>query len=62
MGGCVCIEVKDEKDICGFQEFAYERGVFARPFIKYIYSMVPYVISEDELRKVMRTMKEWFEK
>ena len=62
MGGCVCIEVKDEKDICGFQEFAYERGVFARPFIKYIYSMVPYVISEDELRKVMRTMKECFEK
>ena len=61
MGGCVCIEVKDEKDIRGFQEFAYKRGVFARPFIKYIYSMVPYVISEDELRKVMRTMKEWFE-
>ena len=62
MGGCVCIEVKDEKDIRGFQEFAYKRGVFARPFIKYIYSMVPYVISEDELRKVMRTMKEWFER
>lgn len=61
MGGCVCIEVKDGKDIEGFQEFAYERGVFARPFIKYIYSMVPYVINEEELRKVMRTMKEWFE-
>lgn len=61
MGGCVCIEVKDEKDIEGFQEFAYERGVFARPFIKYIYSMVPYVINEEELRKVMKTMKEWFE-
>ena len=62
MGGCACIEVKDEKDIDGFQDFAYKRGVFARPFIKYIYSMVPYVISEDELRKVMRTMKEWFER
>lgn len=61
MGGCVCIELKDGKDIEGFQEFAYERGVFARPFLKYIYSMVPYVIKEDELRKVMRTMKEWFE-
>lgn len=61
MGGCVCIELKDGKDIEGFQEFAYERGVFARPFLKYIYSMVPYVINEDELRKVMRTMKEWFE-
>ena len=61
MGGCLCIELKDGKDIEGFQEFAYERGVFARPFLKYIYSMVPYVIKEDELRKVMRTMKEWFE-
>ena len=61
VGGCVCIELKDGKDIEGFQEFAYERGVFARPFLKYIYSMVPYVIKEDELRKVMRTMKEWFE-
>ena len=61
MGGCVCIELKDGKDIEGFQEFAYERGVFARPFLKYIYSMVPYVIKEEELRKVMRTMKEWFE-
>lgn len=61
MGGCVCIEVKDGRDIEGFQEFAYERGVFARPFIKYIYSLVPYVINEEELRKVMRTMKEWFE-
>lgn len=61
MGGCVCIELKDGKDIEGFQEFAYKRRVFARPFLKYIYSMVPYVIKEDELRKVMRTMKEWFE-
>ena len=61
MFGCVCIELKDGKDIEGFQEFAYKRGVFARPFLKYIYSMVPYVIKEEELRKVMRTMKEWFE-
>lgn len=61
MGGCVCIELKDGKDIEGFQEFAYERGVFARPFLKYIYTMVPYVINENELRKVMQTMKDWFE-
>lgn len=60
MGGCVCIELKDGKDIEGFQDFAYERGVFARPFLKYIYTMVPYVINENELRKVMQTMKDWF--
>ena len=25
----------------GYQEFAYKRGVFARPFLSYLYSMVP---------------------
>ena len=28
--------------------------------MKYLYAMVPYVISEDELVKVLGTMKEWF--
>ena len=28
MGACVCIEVYDENVLNGFQEFAYERGVF----------------------------------
>lgn len=60
MGNVCCIEVKDSETLKGYQDFAYERGVFARPFIKYIYSMVPYVIEDDELRKVLRTMKEWF--
>ena len=60
MGGCICIEVKDEKDIKGFQQFAYERGVFSRPFIKYIYAMVPYIIKEEELIKILDTMKAWF--
>ncbi|MDE6905172.1 MAG: aspartate aminotransferase family protein [Lachnospiraceae bacterium] len=59
MGGCVCLEVKDGKTIEGYQQFAYERGVFARPFLKYIYAMVPYVIQEEELVKVISTMKEW---
>ena len=60
MGGCVCIEVYDEKDIDGYKQFAYDHGIFSRPFIKYIYAMVPYVISEEELVKVIGTMKEWF--
>ena len=61
MGGCVCIEVEDSSLLKGYQEFAYERGVFARPFLNYLYAMVPYVISDDELLKVLNTMKEWFE-
>ncbi len=60
MGACICIEVHDPSHIRGYQEFAYERGVFSRPFLNYLYAMVPYVIGEEELVKVLRTMKEWF--
>lgn len=60
MGGCVCVEVKDAKDLSGFQQFAFERGVFSRPFLNYMYAMVPYVITEEELVKVLQVMKEWF--
>ena len=28
--------------------------------MNYLYAMVPYVIEEDELVKVLQTMKEWF--
>lgn len=62
MGGCVCIEVYDSDTIKGYQQFAYKRGVFSRPFLNYLYAMVPYVIEEGELIKVLQTMKEWFSK
>lgn len=60
MGACVCIEVYDSNTLKGYQPFAYERGVFSRPFLNYLYAMVPYVIQEEELVKVLNTMKEWF--
>ena len=60
MGACVCIEVHDAQTIKGYQQFAYNRGVFSRPFLNYLYAMVPYVINEDELIKVLTTMKDWF--
>ena len=60
MGGCTCVEVYNEADLEGFQQFAYERGVFSRPFLKYMYSMVPYVIQEDDLVRIFDVMKEWF--
>ena len=60
MGGCTCVEVYDSADLEGFQQFAYERGVFSRPFLKYMYSMVPYVIEEEELVKIFDVMKAWF--
>lgn len=60
MGGCVCVEVRDPAVLEGYQQFAYERGVFSRPFLNYMYAMVPYVITEQELVKVLDTMKAWF--
>jgi len=60
MGGCVCVEVYDSSTIKGYQQFAYQRGVFSRPFLNYIYAMVPYVIQEAELIKVIETIKTWF--
>lgn len=61
MGGCVCVEVRDPAVLEGYQQFAYERGVFSRPFLNYMYAMVPYVITEQELVKVLDTMKAWFQ-
>lgn len=60
MGGCVCIEVHDPEVLAGYQQFAYERGVFARPFLRYLYAMVPYIIGEEELVAILDTMKTWF--
>lgn len=60
MGACVCIEVYDPAVIAGYQKFAYERGVFSRPFLNYLYAMVPYIIEEEELILVLDTMKQWF--
>ena len=60
MGGCVCIEVYDSETLRGYQQFACERGVFSRPFLNYLYAMVPYVISEEQLVMVIDCMKTWF--
>lgn len=62
MGGCVCVEVYDARTLDGYQAFAYQHGVFARPFLNYLYAMVPYVIEEEALINVLATMKAWFQK
>ncbi len=60
MGACVCIEVYDAKTLNGYQEYAYQNGVFSRPFLNYLYAMVPYIIDEQELVQVLSVMKKWF--
>lgn len=60
MGACICIEVKRRKDLDGFGQYAYERGIFARPFLNYMYAMVPYIIKDEELYKIYDVFKGWF--
>lgn len=60
MGGCVCVEVTAPACLRGYQQFAYQRGVFSRPFLRYLYAMVPYIITEEQLVQVLDTMKAWF--
>lgn len=62
MGGCVCVEVYDPAALDGYQEFAFRNGVFSRPFLSYLYAMVPYVIEEPELVRVLSVMKKWFQR
>ena len=60
MGGCTCMDVYDPSTLEGFQQFAYERGVFSRPFLTCMYTMMPYIIKEEELIQIYDVMKEWF--
>jgi adenosylmethionine-8-amino-7-oxononanoate aminotransferase len=62
MGACACIEVYDPSVLEGFGEFAYERGIWNRPFLSFMYTMPPYIIREDELIEITNTFKAWFEK
>ena len=60
MGGCTCVDVYDPATLKGFQQFAYDHGVFSRPFLTCMYTMMPYIIQEDELVQIYDVMKKWF--
>jgi adenosylmethionine---8-amino-7-oxononanoate aminotransferase len=60
LGATGVIEVKDKKSLEGIQEFAANRGVWLRPFEKYLYTMPPYIISEIEINQIIQVMKDWF--
>jgi len=60
LGACGVIETLNSNVHQGIQEFAAERGVWLRPFLNVVYTMPPYIISENELRQVCQVMKDWF--
>lgn len=59
-GGVACIEVYEPDVLKGYPEFARKRGVFSRPFKNIVYTTPPYIIEEEELIRVLRTMTEFF--
>jgi adenosylmethionine-8-amino-7-oxononanoate aminotransferase len=62
LGACGVVETRAADDLAGIQGFAMDRGVWLRPFDRYVYTMPPYVISDDELTRVVATIREWFER
>lgn len=58
-GAMAVIETHKIADTVGMQEFALMHGVWLRPYQNYVYTMPPYIINDDELRKVTDVMKQW---
>jgi adenosylmethionine---8-amino-7-oxononanoate aminotransferase len=52
------IELKDSLFAGAIQDYCVKKGVWIRPFGKLIYSIVAYIISEEELRTIVRVMIE----
>ncbi|QLG72274.1 hypothetical protein HG535_0C06290 [Zygotorulaspora mrakii] len=57
-GAVGVVELKEEIDVEWFQKQFLSRKVYIRPFSKLCYIMPPYVISEGELEKVTRAIRE----
>jgi adenosylmethionine-8-amino-7-oxononanoate aminotransferase len=58
VGAVGVIEMADARDLAPCQAFAIERGVWLRPYGRYVYTMPPLVIDDDEVRLVAETMRD----
>lgn len=56
IGAIGVIELKDDSHALEIQDYCVKNGVWIRPFGKLIYSIVAYIMDEDDLRKIVRTM------
>ncbi|MDE6267825.1 MAG: adenosylmethionine--8-amino-7-oxononanoate transaminase [Muribaculaceae bacterium] len=52
------VEMKEPVDVGSFQRECVDRGIWVRPFGRNVYIMPPYVISEPDLRYLIRQMLE----
>jgi adenosylmethionine-8-amino-7-oxononanoate aminotransferase len=58
LGAIGVVEVKTPIDVASMQAKLVKRGVWLRPFGKLLYMMPPYVITEQELRKITLSLHE----
>ncbi len=58
LGSIGVIETKEPVDVGEFQKACVEHGIWVRPFGKNVYIMPPYVISDEQLRYLIREMIE----
>ncbi|MFC9971904.1 adenosylmethionine--8-amino-7-oxononanoate transaminase [Spirillospora sp. NPDC127200] len=56
LGGIGVIEAREPVDLAAVQEVVMEHGVWLRPFGKLIYTMPPYVSTEDDLEHIADAM------
>ena len=60
LGATAVIEVHNAESLKGVQDFAITQGVWLRPFGNYLYTMPPYIITEEQLIEITSAMKAWF--
>lgn len=62
LGAIGVIEVTDDRVLEGFMDFAVQKGVWLRPFSRYLSVMPPYIIEEKDLIHIISTIEKWFKK
>ncbi|MBW6391555.1 adenosylmethionine--8-amino-7-oxononanoate transaminase [Billgrantia antri] len=60
LGATAVIEVQDATALQGVAAFARTRGVWLRPFGRWLYTMPAYITPEADMRHIAQVMKDWF--